>query len=135
MAQEKRHRASKPRRADVPVGEKEEEPMEGQTPDSDKTVEDQKPPEEPEPADSSEATMCPVVGVGASAGGLEALQGLLAHLPEEPPMAMVIVQHRASDRTSVMKSLLERHSTFQIVDIEDSTEVKPGTAYLAPADK
>ena len=90
---------------------------------------------ESESAELDERPGCPVIGVGASAGGLEALQGFLAHLPDEPPMALVIVQHRASDHTSVMKSLLEKHTTFDIVDIEDGMEVKPRTAYLAPADK
>ncbi|MEN6333163.1 MAG: chemotaxis protein CheB, partial [Phycisphaerales bacterium] len=93
------------------------------------------PREESESLKDAGETTCPVVGIGASAGGLEALQGLLSHLPSEPPMALVIVQHRATDRTSVMKSLLEKHTGFKVIDIEDGTEIQPGTAYLAPADK
>jgi len=96
---------------------------------------EEKPREEPEQAEQHERAVCPVVAVGASAGGLEALQGLFDHVPNEPPMAFVVVQHRATDRTSVMKSLLEKHTQFRVQDIEDGTSVEPGTIYLAPADK
>jgi two-component system CheB/CheR fusion protein len=91
--------------------------------------------EEPEPAEHRERAGCPIVGVGASAGGLEALQGLLDHVRNEPPMAFVVVQHRATDRTSVMKSLVEKHTSFRVRDIDDGMKVEPGTIYLAPADK
>jgi two-component system CheB/CheR fusion protein len=93
------------------------------------------PQEEPEPAEHRERAGCPIVGVGASAGGLEALQGLFDHVPNDPPMAFVVVQHRATDRTSVMKSLVEKHTSFRVNDIDDGMKVRPGTIYLAPADK
>jgi two-component system, chemotaxis family, CheB/CheR fusion protein len=132
MTKEKRRRASKPHREDQPAESKhvEQPRLIKETPDEVET-----PREEPGPAEGEEETVCPVVGIGASAGGLEALQGLLSHLPNEPPMALVIVQHRAADRTSVMKSLLERHTIFTVIDIEDGQAVQPNTAYLAPADK
>jgi two-component system CheB/CheR fusion protein len=82
-----------------------------------------------------ERAPCPVAGVGASAGGLEALEGLFDHMPPKVSMAFVVVQHRASDRTSVMKSLLEKHTQLAVKDIEDGEKVEPGTIYLAPADK
>jgi two-component system, chemotaxis family, CheB/CheR fusion protein len=115
-----------------PTPSDEERPeTEGEAPSSRET-----PDEEPEPvAAARESLPCPVVGVGASAGGLEALQGLLEHLPTEPPMAFVIVQHRAADRTSVMQSLLERRTTFTVLDIQDGVKVRPKTIYLAPADR
>jgi two-component system CheB/CheR fusion protein len=91
--------------------------------------------EEPEAAETCDRAPCPVVGVGASAGGLEALQGLFANLPSEPNLAFVVVQHRATDRTSVMKSLMEKHTNLDVADIEDGTKIKPDTIYLAPADK
>ncbi len=91
--------------------------------------------EEPEVAERRERAGCPIVGVGASAGGLEALQGLFDHVPNEPPMAFVVVQHRAADHTSVMKSLLEKHTNFRVEDIEDGMKVQPGTLYLAPPDR
>lgn len=90
---------------------------------------------EPEGAKTHERAPCPVVGVGASAGGLEALQGLFGHVPADLNVAFVVVQHRAADRTSVMKSLMEKHTQLVVIDIEDGMKVKPGTLYLGPADK
>ncbi len=133
MAKERKNRASKPHREDHPVGDEAEERQKPVVEEESTTIEASR--EELECVEDKGVVVCPVVGVGASAGGLEALQGLLSHLPSGPPMALVIVQHRAADRTSVMKSLLEKHTTFTIVDIEDGMTVQPNTAYLAPADK
>jgi two-component system CheB/CheR fusion protein len=133
VAQEKRHRASKQPPEDKP-GE-EEEAVKAEEPGTKESAAVEPPREESESLKDAGETTCPVVGIGASAGGLEALQGLLSHLPSEPPMALVIVQHRATDRTSVMKSLLEKHTGFSVVDIEDGTAIQPNTAYLAPADR
>jgi len=92
-------------------------------------------PAEPELAETCDRAPCPVVGVGASAGGLDALQGLFADLPSEPSLAFVVVQHRATDRTSVMKSLIEKYTKLTVKDIVDGTKVAPDMIYLAPADK
>lgn len=87
-----------------------------------------------EQVESRERAPCPVVGVGASAGGLEALQGLFEHVPANLNAVFVVIQHRATDRTSVMRSLIERHTTLAVKDIEDGMKVEPSTIYLAPAD-
>jgi two-component system CheB/CheR fusion protein len=92
-------------------------------------------PAEPEAPETSDRAPCPVVGVGASAGGLEALQGLFANLPRGPNLAFIVVQHRATDRTSVMRSLIEKHTELIVKDIEDGAKLEPDTIYLAPADK
>ncbi len=107
-----------------------EQPAQEQQP-----AEPETPREEPELAEIYDRAPCPVVGVGASAGGLEALQGLFANLPSQPSLAYVVVQHRATDRTSVMKSLIEKHTKLTVKDIVDGTKVEPDTIYLAPADK
>jgi two-component system CheB/CheR fusion protein len=88
-----------------------------------------------EPVQTCDRAPCPVVGVGASAGGLEALQGLFAHLPSNPNLAFVVMQHRAMDRTSVMKSLIEKHTKLTVKDIQDGMKIEPATIYLAPAEK
>jgi two-component system CheB/CheR fusion protein len=93
------------------------------------------PREEPESKEVANRAPCPVVGVGASAGGLEALQGLFTNLPSTPNIAFVVVQHRASDRTSVMRSLIEKHTQLAVKDITDGTRIQPDTIYLAPAEK
>jgi len=91
--------------------------------------------EEPEPVEPRQRASCPVVGVGASAGGLEALQGLFEHVSKDLNVAFVVVQHRAVDRTSVMRSLLEKHTQLAVKDIEDGMKIEPGTLYLGPAEK
>jgi len=82
-----------------------------------------------------EKAPCSVAGVGASAGGLEALQGLFAHVPPDLNAVFVVVQHRAVDRTGVMKSLIEKHTQLTVADIEGGMKIEPGTVYLGPADK
>lgn len=93
------------------------------------------PPEGDSPVKTHNGAPCPVVGVGASAGGLEALQGLFASMPPAPGVAFVVVQHRATDRTSVMRSLIEKFAKLRVLDIVDRMAVQPDTIYLAPADK
>ncbi len=91
---------------------------------------------EPEEAEKPEkAVCCPMVGVGASAGGLEALQGLFEHVSAGLNVAFVVIQHRTVDRTSMMRSLIEKHTQLAVKDIEDGMKVEPGTVYLGPADK
>jgi two-component system CheB/CheR fusion protein len=119
-----------PARPETPETQPPEVPREQQPAGS------QVPSEEPRPAGPShDRAPCPVVGVGASAGGLEALQGLFARLPGKPGLAFVVVQHRAADRASVMKSLLEMHTKLPVKDIEEGMKIEPDTIYLAPAEK
>jgi two-component system CheB/CheR fusion protein len=131
-AKEKRRKTLESQQEGHPAGDETAKPW---TPAQEEPAEKGASGKEPVPAEGGEELTCPVVGIGASAGGLEALEGLLSHLPSEPPMALVIIQHRATDRASVMKSLLERHATFSVVETEDGMKVQPNTAYLAPADK
>ncbi len=107
----------------------------GQAPALQPPVEPETPGEETESAETMDRAPCPVVGVGASAGGLEALQGLFDHVPSNPGVAFVVVQHRAADRTSVMKSLIEKHTKLAVKDITDGMKIEPETIYLAPADR
>jgi two-component system CheB/CheR fusion protein len=104
-------------------------------PPPEETEQAEAPLEGAEPPQEHERVPCPVVGVGASAGGLEALQGLFAHVQANLKAAFIVVQHRASDRTSVMLSLLEKHTELVVKDITDDMKVEPGTIYLAPANK
>jgi two-component system CheB/CheR fusion protein len=109
-------------------------PSTGQAGDG-KPVEPETTAAEPEQAEKHERAPCPVAGVGASAGGLEALQGLFTHVPTDLKVAFVVVQHRAVDRTSVMRSLIEKHTQLTVKDIEDGMKIEPATIYLGPADK
>ena len=79
----------------------------------------------------------PVVGIGASAGGLEAIKGLLAEVPvgEEEDVAFVIIQHMDPDHESVMASLLEKVTAMEIRQIEKGLEIEPNHVYLNPPRK
>ncbi len=76
-----------------------------------------------------------VVGVGASAGGLESLEQFFSNLPPNPGMAFVVVQHLSPDFRSVMDELLARHSDLPIQQAEHNIEVEPNRVYLLPPKK
>jgi two-component system, chemotaxis family, CheB/CheR fusion protein len=77
----------------------------------------------------------PIVGIGASAGGLEALEGFFSHVPPEPNMAFVVIQHLAPKHKSVMDSLLKRRTQMDVVVAEDGRKIEPNCVYLNPPDK
>src|SRR3954469_5043093 len=74
-----------------------------------------------------------VVGVGASAGGLEALQRLFEHIPRTGGFAFVVIQHLSPDFRSLMDELLSPHTELRVVRAEDGVEVEADTVYLMPA--
>jgi two-component system CheB/CheR fusion protein len=73
-----------------------------------------------------------VVGVGASAGGLESLERLFAHLPTNTGMAFVVLQHLSPDFKSLMDELLARRTSLPIRHAEHEVQVEPDTIYLLP---
>ena len=77
----------------------------------------------------------PIVGLGASAGGLEALEGFFSHMPSNSGMAFVVIQHLAPKHKSIMGSLLQKYTGMQIHQIVDGVKVQPNCIYLNPADK
>jgi two-component system CheB/CheR fusion protein len=77
----------------------------------------------------------PVVGIGASAGGLEALQEFFKNLPENPGAAFVIVQHLSPDYKSLMDELLARYTDMKIHRVEDGMEVRENNVFLIPPRK
>src|SRR6056297_1622267 len=81
---------------------------------------------------SSEKHSFPVVGLGASAGGLEALQGFFEILPENLGAAYVIIQHLSPDYKSLMDELLARVTRLPIHIVLDGTKLRPDTIYLIP---
>lgn len=76
-----------------------------------------------------------VVGIGASAGGLEALEIFLAHVPENSDMAFIIVQHLDPTHKGVMVELLQRSTTMPVIQVRDKTRVKPNCVYVIPPNK
>src|ERR1700712_2337357 len=76
-----------------------------------------------------------VVGIGASAGGLEALQHFFDNLAADTEMAFVVVQHLSPDFKSLMDELLGRHTELPIHLVEDGVQVQAGHVYLIPPKK
>jgi two-component system, chemotaxis family, protein-glutamate methylesterase/glutaminase len=75
-----------------------------------------------------------MVVMGASLGGLEALQWVLTGLPPGFPAAVAIVQHRLADIDSRLVVLLRKHSQLPVSEPEDQESIRTGHVYLAPAD-
>jgi chemotaxis methyl-accepting protein methylase len=77
----------------------------------------------------------PIVGLGASAGGLEALEQFLAHVPADSGMAFVIVQHLDPTHKGILVELLQRSTTMQVVQVRDRLKVEPNRVYVIPPNK
>ena len=77
----------------------------------------------------------PIVGIGASAGGLEALEQFLRHVPERIGMAFVVVQHLDPTRKGAMSELLQRATRMKVVQVKDRTLVRPDCVYIIPPNK
>lgn len=76
-----------------------------------------------------------VVGIGASAGGMEALAGLLTNLPVNTGAAFVLVQHLSPDHESIMDKLLARYTAMPISVVEEYTRIEPNHIYLISKNK
>lgn len=76
-----------------------------------------------------------VVGIGASAGGLDAIQQLFDHLPADSGNAYVIVQHLSPDFKSLMPELLAKHTPMPIYTAEDNMVIEPNCIYLNQRNK
>ncbi|MBK6794428.1 MAG: PAS domain-containing protein [Anaerolineales bacterium] len=77
----------------------------------------------------------PIVGIGASAGGLEALGVFLANVPEKSGLAFVIIQHLDPTHKGVMAELLQRETPMPVVQVKDRMKVKPDCVYIIPPDR
>ena len=73
-----------------------------------------------------------IVGVGASAGGLESLERFFTHIPPDGGMAFVVLQHLSPDFKSFMNELLSRRTSMAIRQAEHEMAVEPNTVYLLP---
>ncbi len=86
-------------------------------------------------ADARVKAAFPIVGIGASAGGLEALEQFLKNVPVGSGMAFVIVQHLDPTRKGVMSELLQRSTSMKVVQVKDRTVVRPDCVYVIPPNK
>jgi two-component system CheB/CheR fusion protein len=77
----------------------------------------------------------PIVGIGASAGGLEALEQFLLNVPENSGMAYIVVQHLDPTQKGMLPELLQRVSLMPVFQAKDRMEVKQGCVYVIPPNK
>src|SRR5262249_47715711 len=76
----------------------------------------------------------PIVGVSASAGGVEALQYLFKAMPPDPGMAFVTITHRAPGRKTIVREILARDPRMPVLIAENDQAVRPNHVYVVPAD-
>jgi two-component system CheB/CheR fusion protein len=77
----------------------------------------------------------PIVGIGTSAGGLEALELFLSHAPAECGIAFVIVQHLSPDHTGNLPELLQRSTSMKVTQVNATATVLPDHVYVIPPNK
>ena len=79
----------------------------------------------------------PIVGIGASAGGLAAFEAFFSGMPADtdPGMAFVLVQHLAPDHKSILTDLIRRYTRMQVFEVEDGVMVQPNCAYIIPPNR
>jgi two-component system CheB/CheR fusion protein len=87
------------------------------------------------PATSSAHLSFPIVGIGASAGGLEALEQFLSRVPPGSGMAFVIVQHLDPTHKGIMPELLQRSTGMKVIQVKDRTTVQSDCVYVIPPNK
>lgn len=76
----------------------------------------------------------PVVGIGASAGGLEAFTSLLEHLHPDTGMAFVFIQHLAAGQESMLTEILSRSTNMSVYQVKNDMKVEPNNVYVIPPD-
>jgi two-component system CheB/CheR fusion protein len=76
----------------------------------------------------------PIVGVGASAGGIEALEGFFRGVPDQPGLAFVIVTHLSPERESMLHQIIGRYTKLAVQIAVDGTLLEVNHVYVLPAD-
>ena len=80
-----------------------------------------------------EASASPlIIGIGASAGGLEALQQFFQNMPANSGLSFVVVQHLSPDYKSLMADILGKHTQMRVLQAENEMQIRPNTVYLIP---
>ena len=86
----------------------------------------------PQRADLPDATGFPVVGIGASAGGLDAFQKFFDALPPDSGMAFILVQHLEPKHPSMMVELLAGHTAMKVQQAAEGMKIEPDRIYVIP---
>lgn len=88
-----------------------------------------------EPDQIDEDQRLTVVGIGASAGGLSALQGFFTALPADTGMAFVVISHMDPERESLLPELLQRHTLMPVRQVQDLVPVEANHVYVIPPNR
>ena len=93
-----------------------------------------KAPKSATPAEDGDPPSFPIVGIGASAGGLAAFEAFFSAMPADadPDMAFVLVQHLAPDHKSILSDLIRRYTRMQVFEVTDGMRVQPNCTYIIP---
>ena len=76
-----------------------------------------------------------IVGIGASAGGLEAIIAFFENVPEDSGLSFVLIQHLSPDYKSMMPDLLAKHTNMDVIEVTNNLTVKPNCIYPIPTNK
>ena len=89
----------------------------------------------PESMPITRDNLFPIIGIGASAGGLEALEQVLGNVPASSGMAYVVIQHLDPTQKGMLPELLQRISKMKVFQAEDRMKVQPNCVYVIPPNK
>ena len=95
-------------------------------PDEGPSLQTQSPPEE------ETVDIFPIVAIGASAGGLEALESFFAGMPPEPGISFIVIQHLSPGTKSFMRELLQAKTKMAVHRVENGMKIEPNTIYVNP---
>ena len=76
-----------------------------------------------------------VVGIGASAGGLEAFEQLFRHTPANTGMAFVLVSHLAPDHISLLGEIIQKYTVMPVIEAQDQMQIAPNSVYIIPPNR
>ncbi|VTU39432.1 Autoinducer 2 sensor kinase/phosphatase LuxQ [Variovorax sp. PBL-H6] len=79
--------------------------------------------------------LTPLVGLGGSAGAIQALQVFLQSVPPESGLAFVVILHLAAERESILADILQRATPMRVVQVQQTSKVVPNTVYVIPPGK
>nr|WP_320050475.1 chemotaxis protein CheB [uncultured Desulfuromonas sp.] len=108
--------------------------MKKSTPRADSRKKPTDKPKENSTAQTAKASF-PIAGIGASAGGLEALEQFLGQVPENCGIAFIIIQHLDPTHKGIMPELLQRTTGMKVCQVEDRMKVQPNRVYVIPPNK
>jgi two-component system CheB/CheR fusion protein len=88
-----------------------------------------------EQEEKTEIPMLPIVGIGASAGGLEAFEQFFTNMPSDSGMAFVLVQHLDPTHKSILSELISRYTKMKVFEAKDGMNVEANCVYIIPPNR